>query len=133
MIGDVVGSVLLLTGVALALVAGVGLLRFPDVFSRMHAATKPATLGMLLVMVGAALATDDVGNRTRLLLVAAFQFLTAPVAAHMIGRAAYRSGVGGLSDLVVDELAPVSDQSATPAAVVRQRTDGGAVHRPSSG
>ena len=101
---DLVSSVLLLTGVTLALLAGLGLVRFPDVFSRMHAATKPATLGMLLVTVGAAVRQDDGSDATKLLLVAAFQFLTAPVAAHMIGRAAYRSGTGGLADLVVDEL-----------------------------
>lgn len=104
---DVLSSVLLLSGVALALLAGLGLVRFPDVFSRMHAATKPATLGMLLVTVGAAVRQDDGGNATKLLLVAAFQFLTAPVAAHMIGRAAYRSGTGALDDLVVDELEDV--------------------------
>ncbi|MEX2291437.1 MAG: monovalent cation/H(+) antiporter subunit G [Mycobacteriales bacterium] len=101
---DVLSSLLMLSGVALAVLAGLGLVRFPDVFSRMHAATKPATLGLLLVTVGAALRQDDGGNATKLLLVAAFQFLTAPVAAHMIGRAAYRSGTGGLEELVVDEL-----------------------------
>jgi multicomponent Na+:H+ antiporter subunit G len=101
---EVVSSVLLLAGVALAVVAGVGVVRFPDVFSRMHAATKPATLGLLLVMVGSALAIADERSQTRLLLVAVFQFLTAPVAAHMIGRAAYRSEVGAPHDLVVDEL-----------------------------
>ena len=101
---DVLSAVLMLTGVALALAAAVGLLRFPDVFSRMHAATKPATLGLLLVTVGAALRMDDGGDAVKLLLVAAFQFLTAPVAAHMIGRAAYRSGAGALDELVVDEL-----------------------------
>ena len=104
---DVVSSVLLLGGVSLALIAGRGLVRFPDVFSRMHAATKPATLGLLLVAVGAALRQDDGGNATKLLLVAAFQFFTAPVAAHMIGRAAYRTGTGALDDLVVDELKDV--------------------------
>ncbi len=104
---DVVSSVLLLSGVALAVLAGVGLVRFPDVFSRMHAATKPATLGLLLVMVGAALQMEERSDATKLLLVAAFQFLTAPVAAHMIGRAAYRSGTGSLDDLVVDELKDV--------------------------
>lgn len=105
---DVLSSVLLLTGVALALLAGLGLVRFPDVFSRMHAATKPATLGMLLITVGAALRQDEGGDATKLLLVAAFQFLTAPVAAHMIGRAAYRTGTGDLDGLVVDELKDVS-------------------------
>lgn len=101
---DAVGAALLLAGVALTVVAGVGLVRFPDVFSRMHAATKPATLGLLLVCVGAALVMDDGSDRAKLLLVAAFQFVTAPVAAHMVGRAAYGAGVGALGDLVVDDL-----------------------------
>lgn len=101
---DVVTGALLLVGVALALLAGLGLLRFPDLFSRMHAATKPATLGLLCVMVGAALQMQDGSDAVKLLLVGAFQFLTAPVAAHMIGRAAYRSGIGDLDALVVDEL-----------------------------
>ena len=101
---DVVSSALLLGGVALAVVAGIGLLRFPDVFSRMHAATKPATLGLLMVCLGGVLAVDDGTDRSKLVLVAVFQFLTAPVAAHMIGRAAYRAGEGDLDDLVVDDL-----------------------------
>ena len=101
---DVLSAVLLLTGTALALIAGLGLIRFPDVFSRMHAATKPATLGLLCVTLGAALQMDDSSNAVKLLLVAAFQFVTAPVAAHMIGRAAYRSRAGALDDLVVDDL-----------------------------
>ena len=107
MVTDVVSSILLLGGVTLAVLAGLGLVRFPDVFSRMHAATKPATLGLLMVTIGAALQQEDRSNTTKLLLVAAFQFLTAPVAAHMIGRAAYRSGTGDLDDLVVDELKDV--------------------------
>ncbi len=101
---DVLSAVLLLSGVALALIAGLGLVRFPDVFSRMHAATKPTTLGVLLVTVGASLQVDSGDARVKLLLVAAFQFLTAPVAAHMIGRAAYRTGAGAIDELVVDEL-----------------------------
>jgi multicomponent Na+:H+ antiporter subunit G len=129
-IGQVLGSALLLGGVALAVVAGIGLLRFPDVFSRMHASTKPATLGLLLVTLGAALTVDDGSERSRLLLVAAFQFLTAPVAAHMIGRAAYRSGTGALHELVVDELREVTDGSATPGAVAGTRTDGTLMETP---
>ena len=105
---DVVSSVLLLAGVALALVAAIGLVRLPDVLSRMHAATKPATLGLLLITVGAALRMEESSDAVKLLLVAAFQFLTAPVAAHMIGRAAYRSGAGALDDLVVDDLRDVT-------------------------
>ncbi len=101
---DAVSAVLLLTGVLLAVVAALGLVRLPDVFSRMHAATKPATLGLLLVTVGASLQVQEAADAVKLLLVAAFQVLTAPVAAHMIGRAAYRSGAGAQEALVVDEL-----------------------------
>ncbi len=108
MILEILSGALLLAGVSLAVVAGVGLVRFPDVFSRMHAATKPATLGMLLVGVGAALRVDDGSDAVKLLLVVAFQFVTAPVAAHMIGRAAYRTGAGAVDQLVVDELKDAS-------------------------
>jgi multicomponent Na+:H+ antiporter subunit G len=56
MVLDVLAAALTLAGAALALVAGVGMVRFPDVFARMHAATKPATLGLLLIVLGALLA-----------------------------------------------------------------------------
>ena len=104
MILDAVGWVLVLAGVALTVLGGIGLVRFPDVFTRMHAATKPATLGLLVVCLGAALVLDDGGDRATLLLVGAFQLLTAPVAAHMVGRAAYGAGVPGVAELVVDDL-----------------------------
>ena len=104
MVVDVLSAVLLLAGCVLALTAALGLVRLPDIFSRMHAATKPATLGLLLVMLGAVLQIHSPDNRAKLLLVAVLQFVTAPVAAHMVGRAAYRSGAGALDDLVVDDL-----------------------------
>ena len=100
---DVLSAVLLLSGVLLAVVAGLGLVRLPDVFSRMHAATKPATLGLALILTGAALRVDNGGDAATLLLVGAFQFLTVPVGAHIIGRSAYRAGAPRES-LVVDEL-----------------------------
>lgn len=101
---DVLSAALLLSGTALALAAAVGLLRLPDLFSRMHAATKPATLGLLLVTVGAAVRVPDGGDASMLLLVAALQLLTAPVAAHMVGRAAYRARTPPARGLVVDDL-----------------------------
>lgn len=104
MIDDVVSAVLMLSGVFFYVVAGIGLVRLPDVFSRMHAATKPATLGLALVLLGAAFRVDDGSHAVKLLLVGAFTFLTAPVGAHMIGRSSYRAGTGGLDELVVDEL-----------------------------
>ena len=101
---DVLSAALLLSGVFFSVVAGIGLVRLPDVFSRMHAATKPATLGLALILLGAALRLEDGGDAVKLLLVGAFTFLTAPIGAHMIGRSTYRTGGGGLDELVVDEL-----------------------------
>ena len=102
---DVVGSVFLVTGSLLSLLAAVGLHRFPDVFARMHAATKPSTLGLVLVLVGTAVIVAQVQVSATLALVAALQFITAPVGAHMVGRAAYRAGTELSPDTSIDELA----------------------------
>lgn len=96
---------MVLVGAGLTLVGAIGLHRFPDVFARMHAATKPAILGMALVLTAAAVHADDLGDAAKLLLVVALQVLTAPVGAHMIGRAAYRAGTELSDDTAVDELA----------------------------
>jgi multicomponent Na+:H+ antiporter subunit G len=111
---DVLASVLLLSGVALTLLAGIGLLRFPDVLARMHAQTKPAVLGLLLVLAGVGLAARSAGLSATLLLVAAFQVLTAPVGAHMIGRSAYRAGHIDRPRLVRDDLAPPDEPRGGP-------------------
>lgn len=103
----VVAAFLILNGVNLALVAGVGLHRFPDVFARMHAATKPATLGLVLILLGTAARLDNGGDVAKVLLVLVLQFLTAPLSAHMLGRAAYRAGTELSPGTVVDELAGV--------------------------
>lgn len=102
---DVVGTVLIVAGALLALTAAIGMLRLPDVLSRMHAATKPQTLGLVLVAIGAALHLRGGVDIWMLVLAAAFQLLTAPVTAHMVGRLAYRTG-GVRHDLLhTDELA----------------------------
>lgn len=89
---DVLGLVFLLLGALLCVAAAVGLLRFPDLLTRMHAGTKPQILGVLLVLLGVGLRTRaglDVGM---LILIALFQMLTIPVGAHMVGRAGFRTG-----------------------------------------
>jgi multicomponent Na+:H+ antiporter subunit G len=101
---DVVAVVLLLAGAFLCLTAGLGLVRFPDVLTRMHAGTKPQVLGVLLIMVGAAIRLQGWSATWMLLLVAAFQLLTAPVSAHMISRVAYRRRHVRRDLLLVDEL-----------------------------
>jgi len=102
---DVAGAVCLLLGGVLSLLAGIGMLRLPDVLTRMHSATKPQTLGLLLILLGTGLRLRTPFAVGTLVLVALFQVLTAPVAAHMVGRAAYRAGRTGRTHLVVDELA----------------------------
>lgn len=104
MIADVISGVLLITGAALALAAAIGLVRLPDLFTRMHAATKPQTLGLLLILIGAAIRLDSIAATGMILVVAVFQLLTAPVASHMVGRAAYRSGILPGDRVTVDEL-----------------------------
>lgn len=86
------GIVALLAGL-FALVAALGVLRMPDLLLRMHASTKAGTLSCGLVMVSAALVFGDLSVAVRAAGVVVFLLLTAPVAAHMIGRAALRTGV----------------------------------------
>lgn len=102
---DVIAAVLIVAGCLLGLLGGIGVLRLPDVFGRMHAATKPPTLGLVLVAAGAILRVDSVADVTFLVLVVGLQFLTAPVGAHLIGRSAYASGGQLAPDTVMDDLA----------------------------
>lgn len=104
---DVLAGTLMTIGALLALIAGIGLQRFPDVFARMHAATKPATLGLALVLIGAALRMPDTGAVAKLLLVVILQFITAPLGSHLVGRATYRAGTELSDATAVDELADV--------------------------
>lgn len=104
-VASVLGGIFLLAGSLLVLVAAVALVRFPDLFARMHAAAKPQVLGLSLLMIGLALEVRDPRIGWTLVLVVVFQFLTAPISAHMAGRAGYRTGRVDRSALVADELA----------------------------
>ncbi len=95
---------LLTLGTFLMFLAGLGILRMPDVFTRMHASTKGASLGVAFLMIAACLHFQDLGITTKAILTIAFVFLTAPVAAHMLGRAAYRRGTALWDGTVIDEL-----------------------------
>lgn len=102
---DIVAGALMITGSLLALAAAIGLIRFPDVLTRMHAATKPQALGMLLVLAGAGVRLRDSVDLWMLVLTGGFQLLTAPVTAHLIGRLTYRTRHVRRDLLYVDELA----------------------------
>jgi multicomponent Na+:H+ antiporter subunit G len=94
---------LLIVGTLFVLLAGVGVFRMPDLFSRMQASTKAGTLGVGCLLVAVGLHFGDLGVATRALLVVAFLFLTAPVAAHMIAQAAYFTDVPRWEGTVIDE------------------------------
>jgi multicomponent Na+:H+ antiporter subunit G len=100
---EAVASVFIVAGAFLALLAAIGLQGFQDVFARMHSATKPATLGLMMILVGAALMVPIPGAVAKLLLVILLQFITAPVAAHLVGRAAFRTGQELSPDTMVVE------------------------------
>ncbi|WP_373694992.1 monovalent cation/H(+) antiporter subunit G [Kineococcus terrestris] len=102
---DVVSAVCLLLGAALTLVAAIGLLRLSDVLARMHVTAKPQVLGVLLALLGVGLRLRTETDVATLVAIGAFQLITVPVAAHMVGRAAYRTGQVDPSRLEEDELA----------------------------
>lgn len=102
---ELMSDAFLMLGAGWSLLAALGILKFDDVFSRMHAGTKATTLGVALVTVGAAI---DFGGATaaKLLLVVALAYLTIPVGAHLVGRATYhRRGQARIRIDTVDELA----------------------------
>ena len=103
---DITAAVFLVLGAFLSLAAAVGLIRFPDSLARLHAATKPQILGLILVVLALALSLRSGAALLLLLPVVVFQMLTAPISAHMVGRAGYRTGTFDPDGLVADELQP---------------------------
>ncbi len=102
--GELIAGALIIGGSVLALGAAVGLLRFRDVYQRMHAATKTATLAIALCFIAAAIRVDDTGARSKLILAALLQLLTAPVSSHLLARSAHEAGAHKSPDTVIDEL-----------------------------
>lgn len=117
---DVVGAVLILVGASLALTAAIGLVRLPDVLNRMHAASKPQTLGFLALCLGLALVLRDGSATSLLALAAGLQLVTAPVATQMMAKAAYRTGQYR-ADLVVDDRHRPDEPDADPRQDARNQ------------
>ncbi|MCG5215787.1 monovalent cation/H(+) antiporter subunit G [Streptosporangium soli] len=101
---DVVVGTLLMVGGVFSLTAGIGLLRFPDLLSRLHTGAKPQLIGLVATLVAIGVSTGAALDYGILALIAIFQIMTAPVAAHMVGRAAYRAGKVREDLLITDEL-----------------------------
>ncbi len=111
---SVVGGILIAVGVGLIFTAGIGLLRFPDVFTRANASTKAAGLGVALVLLGVAFLFNTPEAWVKMTIAIVMQFATAPVAGHVIGRAAYRSGAPLWEGTHIDDLAAFERDQPTP-------------------
>lgn len=111
MILDIVSAVLILAGAILSLAAALGLLRFRDLLSRMHAGAKPQVLGLLLVTIAIAIQFPNWATISTLAIIMSFQFVTVPVATHMVGRAGYRTKHLRRSMLYRDELADAVERA----------------------
>lgn len=101
---EILTSLLLLLGSFLCLMAALGIVRLPDALTRMHAATKAGTLGVGLLVVAEVVCYHDLGISLRAATIIFLLLLTTPVAAHLIGRASYLSGVQLSSRTWIDEL-----------------------------
>ena len=109
---------LILIGALLSVISAYGLIRLPDVYLRSHAATKSSTLGVLCVLMGVFLyfASSMQTASMNILLGIVFFFITAPVAGHLNGRAAHRSGVPLWTGSIQDELADAAKEAGVPDA-----------------
>ena len=110
---EIVAAVLLFGGSSFMLITALGLVRLPDFFLRMHAITKAGTLGVGLIFLAVAAFFGDVGTVTRALATIAFVLLTAPVSAHMIGRAGYLEDVPMAEGTTLDALHGFYDPEAS--------------------
>lgn len=116
---DVLPAVLILVGATFMLIASIGIARLPDVYTRMSATSKAATLGASCVLLAGALRFLETGVSGRAIAAIGFVMLSAPVAAHMIGRAAYTTGVPLWKGTRRDEM----KHAGTPAAERRPPDD----------
>jgi len=102
---DVIGYALITLGILFNIFGCVGLVRFPDVYNRLQAATKCVTLGTVLLLVGVAVVGGSGAMAAKAIICAVFILVTSPTAAHAIAKGAYASGVELWDQSVVDKYA----------------------------
>ncbi|MGC5642055.1 UNVERIFIED_CONTAM: monovalent cation/H(+) antiporter subunit G [Kocuria sp. CPCC 205300] len=131
---DAAAAVCLVLGALMSLAAAIGLVRFPDLLTRMHAGTKPQVFGLLLLLTAVALENRDPVMVPLIVLGWVFQLLTVPVSAHMVGRSTYRTKHLNRATLTQDDLQEVLNRTgergtgapapAGPPAADGRRADG---------
>ncbi|MEO1092785.1 MAG: monovalent cation/H(+) antiporter subunit G [Pseudomonadota bacterium] len=110
-VAEIAAAICLVLGGFLTFIAALGLVRMPDVYIRMHASTKAGTLGVGLIVVALVLVGGGSGVVGKGLAIVAFILITAPIGAHLIGRAAYRAG---MQPWQADQSTPVANRDDQP-------------------
>lgn len=100
---DIIGYILIIVGVLFDIFGCIGLVRFPDVYNRLQAATKCATLGTIMLLVGVAVVSGITPTAAKAVICAIFILITSPTAAHAIAKGAYASGVQLWENSVTDK------------------------------
>jgi multicomponent Na+:H+ antiporter subunit G len=107
---ETIGAVFLIIGSTFMFIAGLGILRMPDLFMRMSCATKASTLGVGFILLALAVNFGQFGVSSRAIATIVFVVVTAPVAAHMIGRSAYIGRVPLWKNSIIDQLCDQYDR-----------------------
>lgn len=118
-IGNILAGIFVVMGAMFALVASIGILRLPDFYTRIHAASKAGTVGSVLALVALAIVSVQTAEVLRAIAAIVFFFLTAPISAHLLGKAAYSAGYRMWSGSVLDEMD--EDLSSPPTAHARNQ------------
>lgn len=103
-IGNILAGIFVMLGAGFALVASVGILRLPDFYTRIHAASKAGTVGSVLALLALAIVSVETAEVLRAIAAIVFFFLTAPISAHLLGKAAYSAGYKMWDGSVLDEM-----------------------------
>lgn len=120
---EIISGVTIVVGAVFGLVAAVGILRFPDLYTRMHSASKAGTLGAGLMLIAIAIASGASDVITRAVAGVLFLLLTAPIAAHLLARAAYVAGYAPWEGTEIDELDGKYDPTNTHLSSVPDERD----------
>ncbi|WP_297111771.1 monovalent cation/H(+) antiporter subunit G [uncultured Devosia sp.] len=103
------GGILLLIGAAFTLLAAVGVVRLPDLYTRMHAASKAGAVGGGLILLAVAVLSQDAAVSIRAIIGVLFVLLTTPVSAHLLAKASYLTGYRPCKETVIDDIAKIEE------------------------
>ncbi|MEF2073191.1 monovalent cation/H(+) antiporter subunit G [Consotaella aegiceratis] len=120
----ILAGLLALGGSLFTLAAAIGVVRLPDLYTRMHAASKGGSVGTGMVMIALALMAVHTGEVLRAFAAVLFFLLTAPISAHLLARAAYATGYGLWRQSVLDEM-PQAEKNARPTVRPNEMEDAG--------